>query len=437
MEGRKAKVNKTLICILCCAVCWAAVLGIAFGLMCAAAAVPQEKLSENLISSCDKLAVHDPHEKTLEGQYSSICDNYADAVLLGVAANISSEDIPRSVIDTKYFDDDYGPAVGIRATLSGKEANVDYTRYWHGSLVFVRPLLALTDIDGIRLIGTAVIVLLLAGNIFLLLRGKHTAAAVIFAVSACLVHIWFVFTTLEYMTVFIIMLLALPLYVRFTDNLPVLAVISVGVGTLTAFADFLTAETLTILVPLTVSFFVTAENGEKPDGKKSLAKVISCGAAWGAGYLLTFAAKWLIASAALGRDISDAAVTAAEKRLFGMEGDITSPLEMFVSSLGANFSALAPVPEKISAVGAIVWIAVFAAVCAVIYRLDKRKHNLPKAAVITIAAVPVVRFMVLMNHSFMHSFFTYRALMPSIMAVIGLMWYRVGGNTPQKKPRKK
>ena len=427
--------KKTLGCIALCLLCWAAVLAVCFGLLCAAAAVPNEKLTDNLVASCDKLAAREPHEMTLKGHYASVCDNYADAVLLGVAANMSSDDVPRSAIDTKYYDDNFGPAAGIRATINGLEPTVDYTRYWHGSLVFVRPLLALTDISGIRIIGAAAILLLLAGDILLLVRKKHTAAAVILGVSACLVHIWFVFTTLEYMTVFIIMLAALPLYVRLAENRPALAIVSAGVGTATAFADFLTAETLTLLVPLTVSFFIAAEKGEKPDERGSLLTTVSCAAAWGAGYLLTFGAKWALASAVLDRNISEVAFAAAEKRFFGMEGDISSPLELFVSSLGSNFSALAPVGSKISAAGAVIWLAVFAAVCMVVYRLDKRKHNLPKAAAIIIAALPVIRFSVLMNHSYMHSYFTYRALMASIMALLGLMWYRVGGSHSAKKKK--
>ena len=56
---------------------------------------------------------------------------------------------------------------------------------------------------------------------------------------------------------------------------------------------------------------------------------------------------------------------------------------------------------------------------------------------ILIAALPVVRICVLMNHSYLHNFFTYRALMASIMAVLGLVWYRIGGSkkTPAKKKK--
>ncbi len=427
--------KNTVGCLLRCLICWAAVLAVCFGLLCGAAAVPGSALEDNLVKSCDKLAVHDPHEHLSKSFYNSVCDNYADAVLLGVAANMSG-DLPRSALDTRYYDDGFGPAVGIRATVSGKPANVDYTRYWHGSLVCVRPLLAVTDITGIRIIGDVVIALLFAADVVYLLYKKHTAACVIFAVSAVLTQFWYVFTTLEYMPVYVIMLAAIPLYVRFAENSRALAVISAGVGTVTAFADFLTAETLTILVPLIIAFFVNAGKGEKPDSKKSLVTALSCMGSWAAAYLMTFGAKWALASAALGRDVSGAAVAAAEQRVSGVEEEFSSPPEMLFSSLGSNLSMLAPTDRKISAAWIFLWLAAFAVVCVVIALSGTRRHNLPRLAMIITAAVPVLRFCVLMNHSYLHNFFTYRALMASIMAVLGLVWYRVGTAKPAKGKKK-
>lgn len=423
--------KKNIRTALFCALCWAAVLAVCFGLLCAAAAIPTDSIRENLIKCGDKMAAQEPHGATAGSFYHSIQDNYADAVLLGVAANMQAENPAEAALDTKYFDDGYGPAVGIRATLEGKEADNDYTRYWHGSLVLVRPMLLFTDISGVRIILTVLIVLLLVGDGILMVRKKHTAAFVILAVSMLMVQSWFVSTTIEYMSVFIIMLAVLPLYVKFANNARALAVVSAGVGTLTAFADFLTAETLTILVPLTISFFVIAEKGEKPDTKKSLKMAASSMAAWGACYLLTFAAKWLIASAVLGRNVSDLAMSAAAERVGGLGDEISSPIELLFSALGANLTMLSPVSDKVSVVWSLGWIALFAVICVFIYRLDTRKLCLAKTAMIIIAALPVVRFCVLMNHSYLHNFFTYRALMASIMAMLGLVWYRMGGSKRQ------
>ena len=288
--------------------------------------MPVSAVRGHLLSSSDKLAVHAPHEKTVNSLYSSTCDNYADAVLLGIAASMSPEDPMFSALNTRYYDDDYGPAVGIRAVLNGATANQDYTRYWHGSLVFVRPLLAVTDLTGIRIAGAVLLCLLFAADTGWLFYRMHRAAAVILLVSAALIYLPFVFTTVEYQSVFLIMLAALPLYVRFAEEPEKLVILSAGVGTLTAFLDFLTAETLTLLVPLTTAYFIPAEKGALPDEKKSLLQTVSCGAAWTGGYLLTFASKWAAASAVLGHSVTGTALEAANVRLAGSADGISSPV---------------------------------------------------------------------------------------------------------------
>ncbi len=408
-----------------CAVCWAAELAVCFGLLCAAAAIPASALTANLLTSSDRLAIHAPHEKTVKSLYYSTCDNFADAVLLGIAANMSQGDVLRTALNTRYYDDGYGPAVGIRASVNGAAANVDYTRYWHGTLVFVRPLLAVTDLRGIRILGAAAISLLFLADCVWLMRGKHRAACVILIASAVLIHLPFALTTVEYMSVFVILLAVLPFYVRFAADPGKLVLLSAGVGTLTAFFDFLTAETLTLLVPLLMAFFVRAEQGELPDEKQSLRLTIGCGAAWGCAYLASFAAKWALASLALGTDVSGAAMDAAGVRFTGDADGITSVPVMLVTALGANLSRLVPTAERCSVIGILVWLLLFGAVCVFLWRYNPRQHNLPKCTIL-IAVLPLLRFAVLMNHSLLHSFFTYRALMATIMAVLGLMWYRVG-----------
>ena len=422
-----------------CLIGFAVTLGVCFGLMCAAAAVPSDKIQHNLIESSDKFNKRMPHEMTVKGMYNSMCDNYADAVLFGVAANISPKDIPTSVIDTKYYDDGYGPAEGIRATLGNYPANVDCTRYWHGSLVLIRPLLSVMDIDGIRTVFTVIILLLFALDLVLLFLKGHRAAGVILLVSAVLTQFFFTFSTLEYMTVYIIMFAAIPLYMHFSENDTALIVLSAITATVTAFADFLTTETMTLFIPLLIVFFIRAEKGEKADNKKSILLTAFCSASWLCAYALTFITKWLAAKAVTGKSISETALSAAGERVGELPDGVGSRAELFFGSIGANLSMLVPSENKINVIGIVVWLILFTLVCVFLGARDNRERCLSLVTMVFIAAVPVVRFMVLMNHSYLHNYFTYRALMSSIMALLGLFWYKVRAvdKRAERKRRKK
>ncbi len=414
---------------------WAAALLLCFGLLCAASAVPHSSITKNLILSSDELNELMPHQMTVNGLYNSTADNYADAVLLGVASNMRSGSPVRNALDTKYYDDGYGPAVGIRASLGNYPPNVDYTRYWHGSLVLVRPLLALTDINGIRTVFAVLTALLFAADAVLLFVKKHTAAGVIFITAAALTHFPFVLTTIEYMHIYIIMLAALPLFMRFSGSSSALVILCAAVGTVTAFVDFLTAETLTLLVPLTAALFLRAEKGEKPAEKKNVLLVLACTASWGIAYALTFVMKWAAAAAVTGRSITETALAAAGERAFDMPDGITSRPVMILSALGANLTMLTPSDRKINVPAVIVWLLIFAAVCLFIAVRNKRTRTAP-AALLIIAALPLLRFCVLMNHSYLHNYFTYRAVMASVMALTGFFWYRMAGAPSGKKTKK-
>lgn len=55
-----------------------------------------------------------------------------------------------------------GEAYGLYVNVLGQEkANQNYTRYWHGSMIVIRPLITFTDVNGVRNIGFVAIVILL------------------------------------------------------------------------------------------------------------------------------------------------------------------------------------------------------------------------------------------------------------------------------------
>ncbi|MBQ5311404.1 MAG: hypothetical protein ILP19_05120, partial [Oscillospiraceae bacterium] len=263
-----------------------------------------------------------------------------------------------------------------------------------------------------------VVMLLLFALCFVMLYRRSRGAAVIFIVSALLTHIWFVCTTLEYMTVYIIMLSVLPLYLRFSDKPSALVVLSCAAGTVTAFADFLTTEIMTLFVPLVAVLLV-----KRYDDKKSAVLTAGCSVSWLGGYILTFIVRWAAASAVTGRGITDIALSSAGERIGGLPDGIGSHAELFFSSLGANLSMLTLTDSKTDISGTVLWIFIFAAVCIFIGARTNKRRAVPMV-LLFIAAVPLVRFGVLMNHSFLHNYFTYRSLMISIMAVLGFAWFK-------------
>lgn len=95
-----------------------------------------------------------------------------------------------------------------------------------------------------------------------------------------------------------------------------------------AFFDFLTCETLTILIPLLIVFIMRKQENRLPALKDSVLLTVKCGAAWGLAYAGTFLAKWCAASAVTGENKFAAALASAEIRFVG-EAEELNPVAQF------------------------------------------------------------------------------------------------------------
>ena len=74
-------------------------------------------------------------------------------------------------------------------------------------MIFLRPLLLVTDVQGIKNIGLAAVLLLTVCNLLLLLKKKQYFVAVSLAFSLLCIHIWDVRLSLEYLPAFLVSLM--------------------------------------------------------------------------------------------------------------------------------------------------------------------------------------------------------------------------------------
>lgn len=406
----------------------------------AAAAIPNGALHENMLQSAvyfmDKDAFLD------SGQMKLQQDNYADAILLNVTWNMGVGSPFTAALDTEYFDgndgvNDYGENWGLYSTVAGmSEPNTDYTRYWHGSAAVIRPLLLLTDISGIKLLGVVTALVLLVGNAALLLKKKQFFAAGALLAAFMCVHFWNIRLSLEYQPAILVTLLVLPLFVLFYRNDSALSILAVLSGVTIAFFDFLTAETLTILIPLIVVFIMRKQDDVFPGLRDSFILTLKCGSAWLISYAGTFVAKWGLASAVTGENKFATALTSAEVRFVG-EAETLSPAEQFFLAPAANLSTLFGGAERVDWTALVSGLIISALLLGAVFYLFRSRERFDRDFTLTmliLGALPFVRFFMLNNHSYLHEFFTYRALASSILAVLAILWFSVEFRSKKKNP---
>ena len=350
-------------------------------------------------------------------------DNYTDTLMLFEAATADETDpLTAMMTNTAYSVDNFETlADDLQTYLAARETGADpglepfsYARYWHGYLIWLRPLLCLMDYPGVRLVQYAVLSALFAAVLVLLRRRCGLWAAVWFAVSQLLVTVFWAPHQVQYFTCFAVAyggcawVLARP---RRSDSFCLALVV---LGVVTAFCDLLVTPVLTLGLPLTC--WLLEPQQRLRAGGRQCALVLGGCLCWSTGYGLCWAAKWVLAALVTGNNvIADAlhqiGVRTAADTWHGMELTWSNIFTCGYSTLQSR---------------GLFWPLVAAALLAVAaFALTVRSRAaLVRAAPLAFAAVlPLVWFAVLRTHSIQHGWFTWRALGVTLFAGAAFLYY--------------
>ncbi len=413
--------------------------------------IPQSAIQKQMKESAEYYSEHLLFDRVTPFSFLSRQDNYADCILTNIIYHIDSENILTSVLSASYYNPDgeevnesFSYAVNNPAGISGNDKivpNVDYSRYWHGSMVLLRPLFMFFDIRMIRMILGIMILLLTVWFLYLLIREKYLFFACCYVVGLISVSAWMCGFCVEYTMPFLVMAVELPvLFLLMTRKVnnekdeyqeKILWCVLAASGIVTAFLDFLTAETLTFTVAYMLYLVMRNKRGQIRGFKKECVRMIKSGGVWGIAYTLMFFLKWIMACIFLGKD---AFMDALRQAAFRMNGDATlgnvtgaetvSDSERIFGALWRNFACLLPFRDSMK-----VWTTVITLVVTVVaafciwYLFRTKKVNDINRLFGILAIIPVGRFIALNNHSYIHFFFTYRALLVTVVVLI----YVLGG----------
>ena len=407
-------------------VCTVAVL---FALLLSACALPGAPVRAHLVPSAALIEREGLYPEYLGFKLFQM-DNYTDTLMLFAAASADETDPLTAMMTNTVYDPDNFETLGAdlreyltrRAIAEGAEGHPNedivlkpfsYARYWHGYLIWLRPLLLVLDYGQIRIVNYAVLALLFAAVCVLLYRRCGVRAAVWFAVSQLLVSVWFVPRQMQYFTTFAIAYAGCVWVLRRHRDAPTLCLGLLALGAVTAFCDLLVTPLLTLGLPLTC-WLLRPVQRLRAGGGQCAAVAAGC-LCWGGGYALCWALKWPLASLVTGQDIIGDAlhqigVRTAADTWHGME--LTWP-----NILGFVWSALAG--------RGLFWpllvLAVLAAAALVL--CGRGRAEFAKALPLGLVAVlPVLWCMVLRTHSIQHGWYVWRVF--GVTAFAGLAFVR-------------
>lgn len=391
------------------------------------AKIPRKYLEENLTEATNYFEEHDEEITRIKRkkEYTWL-HPYADEIILNIIYCLDTDNPLASVLEAKYYtkyemdgtNDKY-----IELIENDLEGNTQYIRYWHGSIVVIKPLLMVFTLEQIYILNAVVLTILAIVLLIILIRKRYYSIAISLVIGLIMVAIWYVPFTFEYYWTFLLMLITSIISIcienkNLETNNKKLYMLFFIIGILTCFFDFFTTEIITILVPLAIILSIRIKEKRFRGFKKESLFLIKSLALWLIAYASMWLAKWGIASVVLKINAMDFVKENAMTRINGQVFDY-SQIQLIKYALEKNILTLYPInlikrkEEILISIG----IALLVATIMIIDIKNKEKMKY-MLLMLGIAIIPYIRYMVLANHSYKHMFMTFRSQLPTIMCII-------------------
>ena len=388
------------------------VVALLTALLVLSACIPKSAIQENTLESAQFLCEGELFGTVVDGVEGSKIDRYADSILLGITWQYDSTDPLRSVMRSSYYHTKYQNENEnlLDAVTENLAPNQQYLRYWHGSNVLVRLLLLVCSIEQIYLLNGIAMALLTAWLLAVLCRRKYYIPACGIGLALVLTASWFVHLSLEYTWTYLLMLAGSIAAVKLacTGKWQHMGIFFLLSGMLTNYLDFLTTETLTLLVPLLLVLWIDL-HVRRQTMRSVAANAGKAAWTWLLGYGGMWVTKWILASLVLGKNVLPYVTGHIQQRVGGEQSGF--------AAIVRNVRYLFPL--EYGAVGMVVAIGLVLILIYVGYVYHKKQINKPWILLLfMIGTVPYIRYMVLSNHAYLHCFFTYRAQMATIVALV-------------------
>ncbi|MBR3249132.1 MAG: hypothetical protein IKF97_05940 [Clostridia bacterium] len=384
--------------------------------------LPNERIRGHVAESVKQLKDEGIGYIPFFSQEGALLDTHTDALMLNIALNkemFENEGTLSKAMECSFYEE---PSMveALNTTVQSDDFNNhEYSRYWHGIQVMLRPLLLFFNYTEIRYILMIVITTLLGIAIYVIGKRLGIRYIICFSITISFMYVIIIPMSLQFSAMFIITLLSI-ISVCIMESMKkekLLPYLFFVIGALSTYFDLLTYPLVTLGLPLVLTLLL--ENKKDTKLSSLIIKTIEYGMLWGLGYGTLFVTKWIVASIVLHKNAIEIALDAFVFRVNGNEQYPVTRIEMLKRNFNCFF---VPIAKYIMGVAFVIWIGLFA-----FFRknISKIKVVLP---LLLIAIVPYLWYIIFAGHSSIHFWFTYRIQAVSVFAVLSAMCLTIKEN---------
>lgn len=370
--------------------------------------IPVSLIMGNYSASLESIESRDGWHRYITGYDMSTLDNNTEHLMLKAAATplpLTGENYMQKVLRCYTYNSEWNHGLAFaQGEYNGQRFTCDsYERYWHGYLVLLKPLLVLFTYQDLIYLN----VILQFGLMFLLLcmlrKQKIAYLQIPFLLLWTVGMQLIVMLSLDYSVCFYIYMFSALLLLRYRKLRERYGVFFLAVGMLTSYMDLLTWPLVTLMVPLMILLQYESSMGDR------IKRVVSGSCAWGVGYMVQWASKWVAATLFLDDNVIADAV---ESLLFrsALKGEKTITWGRVVLK---NLSVFGNTPCLIIG-GVMALLTVF-----LVYRNRGKLQGANMIPCLLIGMSPFLWYLVTRNHAYEHYWMTWRNLSITVFAVYG------------------
>ena len=296
------------------------------------------------------------------------------------------------------------------------EDSYEYARYWHGYLTILRPLLAIFNYSGIRVLLFILTTISIISLIVLICKKISILSGIIYAIGLLSISIFIVTKSINECLIFLVAFTSSIILLLKKNTKKNIGIFFFVVGSISNFIDLLTAPLVTLGITAITYFLIIQKQEEKANIKEYIVDIIKIGISWSLGYGFTWISKWIITEILYGRPIISQAI---EQALFRSELPTYNGKAIFspVDVIKRNMEYLSN-----NVIFAILTIAILYLIAMLIKNHKKDidfKENIKKCfPYIIIFFFPIIWYLVIKQHSYTHMTFTYRLFIISIICIL-------------------
>lgn len=360
--------------------------------------IPQKKIVDNIQESSRIISKEGAYHNSTNCKYL-MRDNFTDALMINIAMTADDQHPVTSAINANYTGTgrmDMPECLAKVAFGETSEMPISiYARYWHGYQIFLRPLLTILNINGIRILNCVCFAMLFVILVYYLYKKTDIGMSIILPLSIYVFIIPSVPFSMQFSACFYIGILSCITILICPDTIRKeinLSTTFFCIGGLTSFFDLLTTPVITLGLPLIVANILY--------GKNSMKRLFFGCASWGLGYSMLWVSKWIVSYLLTGfNSISDA----MEAAKFRISNNV---------SIDTYFS----IPSNVFRI-ILLCIVIMLWLC--LFIIHKKKHkNKEYDWLWAMTLLFPTWVIVLFNHSFLHDWFTWRSLSVSLAAIL-------------------